>query len=64
MAVFGSGSNTKGIKVRYPIVNVSSPYNIIIRRSSFNALEVDMSTLYLTMKYPLEVGQVRIIKGD
>lgn len=31
---------------------------------AFNALEVVIGTLYLTMKCPLEGGQVRVIKGD
>lgn len=64
MTAFGSGRSTKGIKVRYLIVNASSPYNIIIGRSAFNALEASLSTIYLTMKYSLEGGEVGIIKGD
>lgn len=64
MNIFGSGGNTKGIKVRYLIVNTSSPYNIIIRIPMFNALEADMSTIYLTMKYPLKGGHVGVINGD
>lgn len=64
MTVFGSGDSAKGIKVRYLIVNTSSPYNITIGRSSFNAQEVALSTLYLTMKYPLDDGRVWVIKGD
>lgn len=64
MTIFGGGSNAKGIRVRYLIVNASSPYNIIIRRPDFNALEAVLSILYLTMKYPLEGEQVRTIKGD
>lgn len=54
MTIFGSGSNAKSMKVRYLIVNASSSYNIIIGRPTFNALEVVFSTIYLTMKYPLE----------
>lgn len=32
MTIFRNGSNAKGIRVIYLIVNVSSPYNIIIER--------------------------------
>lgn len=64
MTIFGSGRNAKGIRVRYQIVNASSPYNIIIGMSTFNALEVVLSTIYLTVKYPLEDGHVGIVKGD
>lgn len=64
MIVFGSGDNAKGIKVRYLIVNASSPYNIIIERPTFNVLEASLPTLYLTMKYPLDDGRVGVIKGN
>jgi hypothetical protein len=39
-------------------------YNIIIGRPAFNTLEATMSTLYLSIKYPLEDGIVETIKGD
>lgn len=50
--------------MRYLIVNASSPYNIIIGIPSFNALESSLSVRYLTMKYPLEGGQVEVLKGN
>lgn len=46
MTIFGSGSNAKGIRVRYLIVNASSPYNIIIGRPNFNASEEVLSIVY------------------
>lgn len=64
MTVFGSGDNAKGIKVRYLILKASSPYNIIIGRPTFNIMEVALSTIYLTMKYPLDDGRVGVIKSD
>lgn len=64
MTIYESGSNTKGIKVRYLIVNASSPYNIIIGRLTFNILEAVLSTFYLTMKYPIDGGHVKTIKDD
>lgn len=36
---------------------------MIIGRRLFNALEAALSTLYLTMKYPLDVGHIWVIKG-
>lgn len=62
MTIFGSGENAKGVKVRYLIVNTSFPYNIIIGRPAFNALEAVLSNLYLTLKYPLDDGCVGEIK--
>lgn len=53
---FSSGDNAKSVKVRYLIVNVASPYNIIVGKPSFNALEETLSILYLTLKYPLKDG--------
>lgn len=64
MIIFRSGGKTKGIKVKYMMLKASSPYNVIIRRPTFNVMEVAMSIMYLTMKYPLEGGHVRLIKGD
>lgn len=64
LIVFGSGNNAKSVKVRYLIVNISSSYNIIIGRPSFNTLEAALSKMYLKMKYPLCVGGIRMIKWD
>ena len=64
LTTFGNEENAKGVRVRYLVVNASSPYNIIIGRPSFNALEAVLSTLYLKMKYPLGNGCVRVIRGD
>lgn len=50
--------------MRYLIINATSPYNIIIDGSSFNSLEPVLSILYATLKYPLEDGQVGVVKGD
>lgn len=64
VTVFGSGHKAKSVKVRYLIVNVTSPYNIIIGRPAFNALEAELSTMYLTMKYPLSNEEVGVVRGD
>jgi hypothetical protein len=65
LTTFGDSDNAKTIKVRYLVVKTSfTSYNIIIGRSAFNALEAAMSTLYLSIKYPLEDGRVGTIKGD
>lgn len=62
--IFGSGKNAKETKVRYMVVNAPLPYNIIIGRLDFNSLGAVFSTLYLTMKFPLEDGEVVIVKGN
>lgn len=64
MTIFGSGRNSKSIKLKYLIMNTLSPYNIIIGRPTFNALGEVLSTLYLTMKFPLEGRHVGTIKRD
>lgn len=63
MTTFGSRDHAKSIQVRYVIINVASPYNIIIGRPLLNALKATLSILYLTLKYPLEDGRVGIVKG-
>lgn len=64
MSSFDSRDHAENIQVRYLIVNIASPYNIIIGRPSFNAFEEVLSTLYITLKYPIEDSQFRIVKGD
>lgn len=48
----------------YMVVNAHLSYNIIIGQSAFNALEMALPTLYLTIKFPLEDGNVGVIKGN
>ncbi|WJX84068.1 hypothetical protein P8452_66678 [Trifolium repens] len=65
LTTFGEKDQAKTIKVRYLVVKTPfTSYNIIIGRPSFNTLEAAMSTLYLSIKYPLEDGRVGTIKGD
>lgn len=64
ITTFGSGDYAKSFKVRYLIIKVASPYNIIIGRPSFNTLEATLSILYLTLEYPLEDGRAGVIKCD
>lgn len=54
ITTFGSGQSTKNVIVKYLIINVASPYNIIICRPSFNALEAALSNMYLTLKNPID----------
>lgn len=48
---YGEGTNTKGIKVRYLIVDSLSPYIIILSRTVTNTLEAVISSQYLVVKY-------------
>lgn len=64
LTIFGSRANAKMARVSYLIGNAAFPYNVILGLQSFNALEVALSTLYLTMKYPLGEGQVGVLKRD
>lgn len=64
ITTFGNGENAKSVLVRYLFIDVASPYNVIVGRPSFNALEAVLSTMCLTLKYPLKDGRTGIIKGD
>lgn len=62
--IFEIRENEKETKVRYMVVNAPSPFNIIFGRLVFNALEVALSSLYMTRKFPLEGRKLGIIKGS
>ncbi|MCI16503.1 hypothetical protein A2U01_0037647, partial [Trifolium medium] len=65
LTTFGDKESAKTIKVQYLVVKTPfTSYNIIIGRPSFNALGAAMSTLYLSMKYPLDNGGVGTVRGD
>ncbi|CAJ2642757.1 uncharacterized protein LOC123899916 [Trifolium pratense] len=65
LTTFGEKENAKTIKVRYLVVKTPfTSYNIIIGRPAFNTLGAAMSTLYLSMKYPLDNGRVGMVRGD
>jgi hypothetical protein len=65
LTTFGEEENAKTIKVRYLVVETPfTSYNIIIGRPAINALEAVISTLYLSIKYPLDNGKVGSFKGD
>jgi hypothetical protein len=65
LTTFGERDQAKTINVRYLVVKTPfTSYNIIIGKPAFNTLEAAMSTLYLSIKYPLEDGRVGTIKGD
>lgn len=58
------GENVKTIKVNYFEVNFPCSYNMIIRRPTFNVLRKVISMLYLTMKFSLNKGRIRVVKED
>jgi hypothetical protein len=65
LTTFDENDNAKAVKVRYLVVKTPfTSYNIIIRRPTFNALGAAMSTLYLSMKYPLDDGRIGRVRGD
>lgn len=49
----GEGADGKEIDVIYLFVDALSPYNIILGWPNINSLGVLVSTMYLTLKYPL-----------
>ncbi|WJX68249.1 hypothetical protein P8452_52637 [Trifolium repens] len=65
LTTFGDEENAKTIKVRYLVVKTPfTSYNIIIGKPAFNTLEATLSTLYLSIKYPLDNGKVGTVRGD
>ncbi|GAU51689.1 hypothetical protein TSUD_415030, partial [Trifolium subterraneum] len=65
LTTFGEKENAKTIKVRYLVVKTAfTSYNIIIGYPAFNTLGAVMSTLYLSMKYPLDDGRIGTVRGD
>lgn len=54
----------KTVKLRYKVISALFSYNIIIDWPYFNAIEEFLSTLYLTMKYTIISGLVRVINGN
>jgi hypothetical protein len=65
LTTFGENDNGKTVKVGYLVVKTPfTSYNIIIGRPAFNALGAAMSTLYLSMKYPLDDRRIGTVRGD
>jgi len=54
----------KMIKVRYFVIDSWSVYNVVIGWPAVADLGAVISTLHLTMKYPLGDGMVGIVKAD
>jgi len=61
---FRVGVNANIFIIRFFVVSAPSSYNIIIGCQAFNLLYAILSTLYLTMKYPLEGGMIEALKGN
>lgn len=62
--IFGEGEDVGTVEVSYIIVDVISPYNIIIGRPIINALGVVTSTMYLILKYQIPSRRVETVIGD
>lgn len=62
--VFKLKENAKMIKDMYLAIDAPSSYNMINRQPIFNLSGVSLSTLYLSMKYPLSKMRIGVIQGD
>lgn len=49
------------IHVMYVVIDTSSSYNIIIKRLGFKLIGSVLSTIYLSMNYPLKNGCISVI---
>ncbi|XP_072088167.1 uncharacterized protein [Arachis hypogaea] len=62
---FGEYPNSKTIDIQYLVVDCKSPYNINMGRSSLNAFNVIVFTVYLCVKFlSQDNNQVVTIHGD
>lgn len=61
---YDEGANSKAIDFNNLIMDAMSPYIIILGRPAINTLRVIVSTIYLTLKYPIPDGRVGIVRGD
>lgn len=52
----GEGEDAKAMEVSYLVVDIMSPYNIILGYPAINALGEAISTRYLVLKYPMLGG--------
>lgn len=59
-----AGVDARAINVNYLILDIMSPYNVMLGRMTINILGTVISMLYLTLKYLLLDGQVGIIRRD
>ncbi|KAJ1398071.1 Aspartic peptidase domain superfamily [Sesbania bispinosa] len=64
LTTFRDKGHEKVVWVKYLVINAPSSYNIIIGRATLNALGAIVSTVHLTMKYPLRNGAIEVIKAD
>ncbi|XP_057458093.1 uncharacterized protein LOC130748833 [Lotus japonicus] len=62
--IFGEGKNAESFAIKILAVKCTSPYNVLIGRSSLNRLGAIISSRHLTTKYPLSKGGVGILKAD
>ena len=61
VTMFGRGSATKKIKIRYLVVDACTSYNALLERSSLNKSGAIVSTPHLAMKFPAEKGEIATI---
>lgn len=55
------GVDARVIEVNFLIMHDISPYNVILRRPTINALGAVISMLYLTLKYMFHDGKIGTI---
>ncbi|XP_010264144.1 PREDICTED: uncharacterized protein LOC104602228 [Nelumbo nucifera] len=61
--LIGDGDVTTTTMVDFTVVRCPSSYNVILGRSTLDALQVAVSTFHLAMKFPIEYG-IGVARGD
>jgi len=62
--IFGEGTQTKTIHIRFLVVDAPISYNVLLGRPSLNTLGVVVSTPHLAMKFPSPSGDILTIHDD
>lgn len=58
----GSERGAKELKTRFLSVEASTPYNVLIDRHCLNAFGAIVSTPYLTLKFPSDMGPFALFR--
>ncbi|CAK8539726.1 unnamed protein product [Lathyrus sativus] len=61
---FGKGESAKMLKVRYLVIDSWSVYNVVIGMPTVAELGAVVSTVHLSMKYPIGDGMVGVVMAD
>ncbi|WOL01179.1 hypothetical protein Cni_G09893 [Canna indica] len=62
--MFDSQPKVKTIDVKYLVINIPNPYDMILGRSSLNTIGAVVSTPHLAVKFPISEIEVNVLHAD